>query len=266
MEPTLVGLDLGEREEVIDRSSHPKRLGEHPLGEALGHARIVLRQERLRQQPERTDRRLELVADVGHEVAPHRLEPAPVRDVVDRDEHTEAHPARRQGDRAEHERAPRRAEQVHGPLQVRRRVGGVGRGRGPGRQLADRLFHQRVAVPCREVGAGHIVGEGDRPGGVVDHDALWQRGQGLAEPTTGGGGSLGATPARSVACSTAPTAPPSPIAVDGLPSRAAASRSRRTYARSRTTIASSAADSTTQATASVATVSAPRRRGGRVRR
>ena len=64
----------------------------HALGQAAGRPRVVLAEQRLGQQAERPDRGLQLVADVGDEVAAHRLEPAPLGDVLD---HDQRRPARR---------------------------------------------------------------------------------------------------------------------------------------------------------------------------
>ena len=52
----------------------PVGLGRHPLGELRGDLGVVLAGEGLGEQAEGADRRLELVADVGHEVAPDRLD------------------------------------------------------------------------------------------------------------------------------------------------------------------------------------------------
>ena len=80
----LLGLDAAELEQVVDGAADPDRLVQHPLGQAAGDRGVVLAEQRLGQQAERPDRRLQLVADVGHEVAADRLEPAALGDVVDR--------------------------------------------------------------------------------------------------------------------------------------------------------------------------------------
>ena len=69
-------LDAAELEQVVDGAADPERLVHHPLGQPAGDLRVVLAEERLGQQAERADRRLQLVADVGHEVAADGLEPA----------------------------------------------------------------------------------------------------------------------------------------------------------------------------------------------
>ena len=62
----------------------PFRLVLDPAGEAAHGRRVVAGVlQRLGQQRHRADRRLELVADVGDEVAPDRLDPAGLRDVLD---------------------------------------------------------------------------------------------------------------------------------------------------------------------------------------
>ena len=53
------------------------------------HGRVVLGDERLGEHLERADRRLELVAHVGDEVAAHALDPMDLRDVVDERRGTE---------------------------------------------------------------------------------------------------------------------------------------------------------------------------------
>ena len=110
----LVGLDAGELEEVVDGAADAERLGEHALGQAVGDGGVVLGQQRLGEQRQGADGRLQLVADVGDEVAAHRLEAAPVGDVVDDHEHAEPPAVRRQRDGREHEGAAGWAEQVDG--------------------------------------------------------------------------------------------------------------------------------------------------------
>ena len=68
----------------------------------------------LGQQTERADRRLQLVADVGDEVAAHGLEPAALGDVVDDDDGADGAPLVVERVAGEHERPPGRAEQVEG--------------------------------------------------------------------------------------------------------------------------------------------------------
>ena len=61
---------------------------QHPAGEPLDRLRVVGRvRDRLGQQPDRAHRGLQLVADVGDEVAAHRLHPAFAGAVLDQREH-----------------------------------------------------------------------------------------------------------------------------------------------------------------------------------
>ena len=61
----------------------------HPLGERTRHRRVVLRGERLGQHLQRADRRLQLVAHVGHEVAAHALDAVHLGDVGDERGHSQ---------------------------------------------------------------------------------------------------------------------------------------------------------------------------------
>ena len=58
-------------------------LGGDPLGELARDLGVVDAGERLGEHGQRADRRLELVAHVGDEVAPHRLDAAGLGDVAD---------------------------------------------------------------------------------------------------------------------------------------------------------------------------------------
>ena len=79
----LVDLDAGQLEQVVDRAADPQGFGEDALREATDDIGVVLTEHRLGQQAQRADRRLELVADVGDEVATNGLEPASFGDVLD---------------------------------------------------------------------------------------------------------------------------------------------------------------------------------------
>ena len=84
----VVVLHPGQVDELLDQAGQPGRLVLHPAGEALHRLGVVGRvHHRLRQQGERADRGLQLVADVRHEVAAHRLDPAGLRQVLDQQEH-----------------------------------------------------------------------------------------------------------------------------------------------------------------------------------
>ena len=56
---------------------------DHPRRQAPVHFGVVAVDQRLGQQRQRTDRRLQLVADVGHEVGAHRIEARPLAEIVD---------------------------------------------------------------------------------------------------------------------------------------------------------------------------------------
>ena len=75
-----VVLHPGEVDDLLDQAGQPGRLDLHPAGEALHGLRVVGRVgDRLGEQRERADRGLELVADVGDEVAADRLDPTRAR-------------------------------------------------------------------------------------------------------------------------------------------------------------------------------------------
>ena len=72
----------GQRDQLGDQRAEPGRLREDPPGEAADLGGVVRGVEHgLGQQPHRADRRLQLVADVGHEVAAGGLQPHGVRAV-----------------------------------------------------------------------------------------------------------------------------------------------------------------------------------------
>ena len=136
----LLGLDAAELEQVVDGAPDAERLGQHPLGQPAGDRGVVLGEQRLGQQRQRADRRLQLVADVGHEVAAHRFEPAAVGDVVDDREPADGAAVVVERHRRDDERAPGRAEQVERPpsADTLSRLG---------EQLVDGGGHERLAVP-----------------------------------------------------------------------------------------------------------------------
>jgi hypothetical protein len=77
-------LDAGQLEEVVDRARHAVALVDHATEEPLDDLGIVLDGQGLGEHRQRTHRRLQLVADVGNEVGPHRIEAAAFADVLDR--------------------------------------------------------------------------------------------------------------------------------------------------------------------------------------
>jgi hypothetical protein len=78
-----LGLDEAQVEQVVDDAPEAVGLAHELLGEPAHHLHVVSRHDRLGEEAERADRRLQLVADVGHEVTPHALDPPGVGDVVD---------------------------------------------------------------------------------------------------------------------------------------------------------------------------------------
>ena len=83
-----------EIEQVVDDARQPVGLAHDAFGELLQHTEIVGRGHRLGEQAERADRRLQLVAHVGDEVAPNALDPSRLRDVA-RERHRADHLTRR---------------------------------------------------------------------------------------------------------------------------------------------------------------------------
>ncbi len=81
-------LQPGQVDDLLDERGQPDRLALHPLGEVPDGVRVVGRVVHgLGEQVERADRRLQLVAHVGDEVAADLLDPAGLGAVVDEDEH-----------------------------------------------------------------------------------------------------------------------------------------------------------------------------------
>ena len=84
----VVGLQPGQLDDLLHEPGEPVALGEHPAREPLDRLRVVARVgDRLGQQLDRADRRLELVADVGDEVAAYGLDPALAGAVLDQGQH-----------------------------------------------------------------------------------------------------------------------------------------------------------------------------------
>ena len=177
----LLRLDARQVEQVVDDAAHPEGLVVDAPGQALRHLGIGLGDQRLGQQPERAHRRLELVADVGHEVAPDLLEPAPLRDVLDQRDHAQGTTAVVDLAGPHLQRAPRRTVEVEGAF---------GRTLVPGvlEQLGDRLGGQGVAVAADHQGVGPAVAVDDGPVLVAEDHALGQRVERAAEPDGVGAG------------------------------------------------------------------------------
>ena len=84
----VVALQAGELDDLLHEPGQAVALGQHAVGEALHRLGVVRGVgDGLGQQPDRADGGLELVADVGHEVAPHRLDPPLAGAVLDEGQH-----------------------------------------------------------------------------------------------------------------------------------------------------------------------------------
>ena len=81
-------LQPAEVHDLLDQPGQARRLDLHPPGEASHGLGVVVRvEDRLGQQGHAADRRLELVAHVGEEVAADLLEPAGLAAVLDEEQH-----------------------------------------------------------------------------------------------------------------------------------------------------------------------------------
>ena len=79
----LAALQPGQVDQLAHEPAEPVGLVRHPAGEALHRLGVVGGAlDRLGEQRQRADRRLQLVPDVGDEVAAHRLDPAGLGDVL----------------------------------------------------------------------------------------------------------------------------------------------------------------------------------------
>ncbi len=177
----LLGLDARQVEQVVDDAADPEGLVVDAPGQALRHFGIGLGDERLGQQPEGAHGRLELVADVGHEIAADLLEPAPLRDVLDERDHAQRSPA--VVDLAgPHLQGPSRRS-----VEIER---ALGRALVPGvlEQFGHRLGGQGVAVPADHQGVGPAVAVDDGPVLVAEDHALGQRVEGAPQPDGVGAG------------------------------------------------------------------------------
>ena len=84
----VVALEPGELDDLLHQPGEPVALDLHPVGEALHRLGVVGGvDDRLGEQADRADGRLQLVADVGHEVAADRLDALLARAVLDQDQH-----------------------------------------------------------------------------------------------------------------------------------------------------------------------------------
>ena len=183
----LLGLDPAQVEQVVDDPADPEGLGMDPRGQPLGDLGVGLDGQGLGQQAEGADRRLQLVADVGHEVAPDLLEAATFGDVLDDGDDPER-PAPVVDEPGAHGQGlPGWAVEVEGALGGTLLPGVL-------EQLGDGLGGQGVAVPVVHQGHGPGVAEGDLTVLVADDDPLGERVQGPSQPDgvgTGLGDGLG---------------------------------------------------------------------------
>jgi hypothetical protein len=104
-------LDACQLHQVVDRARHALRLVDHLARQAAHDLRLLAVGERLGEHGQRPDRSLQLMADVGHEVGAHGVQPGALADVVDRDEHVAGIEPRR----VEQQHPPRWAEELQAP-------------------------------------------------------------------------------------------------------------------------------------------------------
>ena len=162
-----------------DQIGQPGRLDAHPAGEPAHRGGVVGRVlDRLGEQRDRPDRGLELVADVGHEVAPGLLDPARRGLVVGQRPRSGRPPAARPGPSkyADDARAPREiCRSTVSPASAR----GV-RPRTSSRSsgTAIRLPRTRPRVRALRRGLQHLVVRTDHDaGGVQDRQHLGDSGR-----------------------------------------------------------------------------------------
>ena len=167
-------LDPRQVEEVVDDPADPEGLGVDPAGQARRHRGVGLRHQGLGQQAERAHRGLELVADVGHEVAADLLEAPALGDVLDHGDDAQRAAAVVDDLRAHRQGAPGRAVEVEGALGRPWRPG-------VGQEVDDGLGRQGVAVAAAHEAVGPGVAEDHLAALVADHDALGEGVEGPAE-------------------------------------------------------------------------------------
>ena len=165
----LLGLDEAQIEQVVDDPREPVGLLHELRRELLDHRVVLAVADRLGEERERADRRLELVAHVGDEVATNALDPARLRDVVDErgraDDVLRGVPDRHGGD-VEH--PARRAEEcqlVLAGLTAERALD----------EPFDRVLRERVAVARVAEPLGREVPDDLVPVGVDDEHAVGER-------------------------------------------------------------------------------------------
>jgi hypothetical protein len=117
-EPVVV-LDPGEVDDLLDQAGEPGRLDQHPAGEPADRLGIVAGVlDRLGEQRQRAHRGLELVRDIGDEVAAHGLDPAGLGEVLDQHQ-DQLRPERGDPDRDGEDVAAGLAARAPGDVQVR---------------------------------------------------------------------------------------------------------------------------------------------------
>ena len=84
-----LAFDAREVEQVLDDAIDAERLGVDALGESLRDGGVALELQGLGEQSERPHGRLQLVTDVGDEVAANVFEAPALGDVFDDGEHAE---------------------------------------------------------------------------------------------------------------------------------------------------------------------------------
>ena len=138
-------------------------------------------------RPERAHRCLQLVADVGDEVATYFLEPSPLRDVVDDRDDSECALAVVDALGADRQRPARRTVELEGAL-----LGSTGGGRGE--QVVDGLGGKGVTMAATHQRDGAAVAEDEVAVFVTDDHRLGEGVEDAAQPDrvgTGVGDGLG---------------------------------------------------------------------------
>ena len=169
----LLRLDLAQVEEIVDDARQTIGFAHHAVGELLHDVGVVGRRHRLGEQPERPDRRLQLVTHVRHEVAPDALDAPRLRDVTrERDRaHDLAVAPKRERSQLEH-LAGRAVE-----LELALRRDAVERG---AQELVDGVLGEHLAVARAVEPAGRCVAHDLTPDAIDDDDrvgCLVERGQ-----------------------------------------------------------------------------------------
>ena len=144
------------------------RFVDHLVGQASSGAGVLDVGQSLGQHGERTDRRLQLVADVGDEVGTHRVETGPFADIVDGHQRT----AVLEGHRVDRQDGARRSDELDGL------TAGVAT-HGPPHMAFDRFFHEHRSMPVIRA-RGNVLHPG-LPGRIGQHDPDRQRVQRTTE-------------------------------------------------------------------------------------